>query len=450
MADNRDNYFRLYNLIDDYHREAFFAGIHAWVVEMESRIFPKKDGKAPEELRSACDAAWSVTGIRCQATEVLADMGDGTNQAGMLLSMVKTVLDWGTSMMGILAKHELTTRKGLSPDVAARMVFVWFECREVRDGRDNLWWINHQIKEGRPVGFFALKFEDVGETQTARERDLSASLSPSQKHAADELRILICAKQSQNSVCSIRPHFHILVIGPAGAGKTHAIRAAAQALSLPVLEMSLGSWMPAGSRTSHPTQLKLAKFVRKYRTGLVFIDEADKLRPKHSLAGDWTRYLLDEVMTLLDGRVAEWEGWNENLAGKFRNFHIVLAGAWQEAYAAAYVPHRALGGSWCNLSIADTFLDDNWLPEELLYRICGHVIEVAPPGLSELREQIANIDAEMGFPHDPLRVEAVAKEIVEERSGYRGIEKHVVANIVRINTSGPPSEPTLEQWDIPF
>lgn len=455
MPDARDRFFRLYNLPDDARRMSFFDAVHDWIREVKMLVFSQGSGRKPKKLTATCESAWEKTGIRCQAAELLAedDTDEARNQVSIILEIVDKVLSFGPANMGVITVHELT-QKSMALTAAEKMVFVWLETKDLRNASDSLWWLNHQIHLGRPCGIFSLTFGPSEPIAYEEGRNLSASLSQSQMRAAQELRILISAKHSQMSVCSFRPRMNTLIIGPSGSGKTHAVRAAAQELRLAMMEMSLGTWMPAGSRTSLPTQLRIARFVQGHRGGILFVDEADKLQlsPNHQLASDWTRYLLDELLSLLDGRVAEWEGWNDELAQKLRvQFHVVLAGAWQPAYSAAFQAHSALGGTWDNLSIADTFLDANWLPEEILYRINAHVVEISPPNIEQVRQQIADIDSEMGIPYDHSRVDAIAKDIVAERSGYRGIEKHIIANLILINMPVPPAVPPhLEQGDIPF
>jgi hypothetical protein len=286
MPDARDQFFKLYNISDDYHRNAFFEAIVSWVQEMRNLAFPKDGKRHSVKLVSACDSAWCATGIRRQAMQLLAGTDDPESriQAATLLDIVGSVLSFGPIQISVITKHELMN-KALSPEVAGIISFVWLDKPETRDARDTIWWTTYQNKQGYAVGLFSLRFPSV-EPGYEVERDLSAALSTSQKRAAEELRVLIGAKRSQMEVCSVRPSFNSIVIGPSGSGKTHSVRAAAQSLRLALLELSLGAWMPCGSRTSFPTQLRLAKFVQANTGGVVFIDEADKLKPKHELASD--------------------------------------------------------------------------------------------------------------------------------------------------------------------
>jgi len=132
-------------------------------------------------------------------------------------------------------------------------------------------------------------------------------------------------------------------------------------------------------------------------------------------------------MSLLDAKVAQWESWSVPLAQKLdQSFFIVLSGAWQSAYLAAYKAHRILGGDWTNLSIADSFMDDNHLPPELLNRVSTNVIEVLPPSIDELAEMIERVQYDLGVIVDPTEAQKIAKEIAQERKGVRAVEEFML------------------------
>ena len=209
--------------------------------------------------------------------------------------------------------------------------------------------------------------------------------------------------------------------------------------------------MPIGSKTEAPSAVKIADFVQNVNEGVIFLDEADKLRPRHKNTTDWTRYLLDDVMSLLDARVLRWDGWNRELAAKLAsNFIFLLAGAWQEAYTSAFLPHHLLGGTWDSLSIADTFLDENWLPDELIFRVCSKVVEIAQPPTSAIRERLHAIHSELEIYADPSDIAIAASQISESRKGFRGIEEYLVERWFDIQRGTLPKQQQLDQDDFPF
>ena len=203
------------------------------------------------------------------------------------------------------------------------------------------------------------------------------------------------------------------------------MRTLATAESLPIFEQSAASWLPQGSRTDTTTARRISDFVSANETDIIYLDEIEKPFPADlSKTTAWERYCTDEVMSLLDSKVAQWDQWSARLAEKLdESFFIVLSGAWQAAYTAAYRVHSLLGGDWTNLSIADTFLEENHLPQELLNRVSTNVIEVLPPSRDELAEMILRVQKDLGVDVDETEAKQAAKEIAQERKGVRAVEE---------------------------
>ena len=264
--------------------------------------------------------------------------------------------------------------------------------------------------------------------QENRNQRIRASLLSGQVAAFDGLRLMLKARRERLTAGGIKPRLHGLVIGPSGSGKTHVVRAVAECENLPIYEQSAGSWMPQGSKSELNSARRIAQFVDANETGIIYLDEVEKpFPPDLSKTVPWERYCTDEFMSLLDAKVAQWDGWSVPLAEKLdRSFFIVLSGAWQAAYSAAYKTHRILGGDWTNLSIADSFLDDNHLPPELLNRVSTNVIEVLPPSKEELAEMILNVQRDLLVNVDENEARLIANEISEERKGVRAVEEFLL------------------------
>lgn len=100
---------------------------------------------------------------------------------------------------------------------------------------------------------------------------------------------------------TIRPRFCRLVVGPSGSGKTHLIRTLARESETAFLALSATNWLPMGAaeRGSQQTWVDIAKFANRYESGIIFIDEIDKL----SFPTAWMTYLRVEVFSLLDSTV---------------------------------------------------------------------------------------------------------------------------------------------------
>lgn len=179
------------------------------------------------------------------------------------------------------------------------------------------------------------------------------TLSPGQDMVLKKLMPL--ARLATSSVCEKLPYTArtaSLIVGPSGIGKSHIARVLAKELKLPLWEANVASWMVMGSRASTPTLESLATWVANRKSGIIFLDEIDKING----TTDWSNFIRLEIHDVLDGRISENaivpEGISdlEMLTGdttqrtrkeiikreierKLRNnFMIVAAGAWQGAW----------------------------------------------------------------------------------------------------------------------
>lgn len=84
------------------------------------------------------------------------------------------------------------------------------------------------------------------------------------------------------------------------------------------------------------------------------------------------------------------------------------------------------------------FLEQNQLPAELLNCVSTSVIEVLPPTASfELAEMVLRAQKDLGVEVDPDEAQRVAKEIVYDRKGVRGIEAYILQ---KWDTANHPNE----------
>jgi hypothetical protein len=343
------------------------------------------------------------------------------------------------------------------------LVIVWSMAPFKPHVSDFYGWTDYPVKSGFPTVMYCAE-DHADETnaeaengvgqldmvfQGPRSEGFRSSLLSGQQAAFDQLKLMLDARREGLTAGGIKPRLHGLVIGPSGSGKTHVVRAVAECENLPLFEQSAASWMPMGSRSEKSSAQKIADFVKANEKGIIYLDEVEKpFPPDLSKTIPWERYCTDELMSLLDAKVGQWEHWSERLAKKLdKHFFIVLSGAWQAAYTMAYKAHALLGGTWGNLSIADSFLDSNHLPPELLNRISTNVIEVLPPNRDELTEMILRVQRDLDINVNAAEAKKVAKEITENRKGVRAVEEYLLKKWMKKRTQPEGAEPTdLPRW----
>lgn len=135
-------------------------------------------------------------------------------------------------------------------------------------------------------------------------------LSPGQERALEKLRPLV--DLATCGICKrlpFRPRTSALLIGPSGSGKSHLARELAQQCSQPFWEANMGGWIVAGARSETHTFESLANWVLQHESGIIFIDELDKISGNGASGGgggsDWLNFVRLETFDLLDGRVPD-------------------------------------------------------------------------------------------------------------------------------------------------
>ena len=455
MTIHADAYYRTYNCPDDVSKVSFSTCVRHWAFCVCTRVRETPEDECAH-LGRILDEAWTESGIRCHVMQLLAE-DDAANTdrvavyriAGLVMGIIKATFFCAADIMND-RETVLAGLQKLGTDLADLITLVWMENAEIRPSKDSFWWKTYQVAVRRPCAFFERVKLLAPEQEVAFDEPEPEppKLFPRQQAAFDSLRLLIHAKRCKLNAGGIAPTFHTLILGPSGSGKSHVVRAVAKHEGMGFYEINVSSWLPSGSRTQKSTPERLAAFVDSNRTGIIFLDEADKLHPKNEHTSDFTRFLIDELFGLLDARVSHWEGWSEQLAIKLKHDHfIVLAGAWQQAYNEAFLSHQILGGSWANLSIREGFLDNNWLPTELLNRVSSHLIEILPPDTNDIIARLSSVRTGLGLPEDQAGIEEAAKEIMEAQKGIRGIEEYLITEWFKVQTSCPnPRDPD----DIPF
>ena len=176
------------------------------------------------------------------------------------------------------------------------------------------------------------------------------TLSPGQKRVLESL--LPLARLATSGVCKRLPYTArtaSLIVGPSGIGKSHIARVLAKQLNLPIWEANVANWMVMGSRATKPTLESLATWVADRKSGIIFLDEIDKINGP----AEWTNSIRLEVHEILDSRMPEnaivpegtsdFEAMTDDTTKRVRkeiikreveeklrnSFMVVGAGAWQ-------------------------------------------------------------------------------------------------------------------------
>ena len=162
----------------------------------------------------------------------------------------------------------------------------------------------------------------------------------------------------------------------------------------------------------------------------IIIDEVDKARQTTDSNHSWTRAVLDEIFALLDGgeRLQDFRP-SATALSNLRRSWILAAGAFQDLY------RKELGGEEIVFPeeieklepmTYDRIVETGWLPDELLNRLAGDLVEVRPPGVEEFSQVMEAIEADAGL--------TVAAEVRKKRAaaaacsfrGFRVIETYAL------------------------
>jgi len=125
-------------------------------------------------------------------------------------------------------------------------------------------------------------------------------LSEQQKSAVEELlpigRLALSGKVKP---LQLKPRTHTLICAPSGSGKSYLMAELGKLLGAEILHLNVSSWQPFGSKSERPTWDLIVKFLQDSPSGIIVLDELDKLNGKQ----DWNQYVRLEVHDLLDGRI---------------------------------------------------------------------------------------------------------------------------------------------------
>ena len=188
----------------------------------------------------------------------------------------------------------------------------------------------------------------------------------------------------------IRPA--VFVTGPSGSGKTHIARALATSMNLPFFGISISEWILIGStnRGGVSTWPAICQFLSGSTRSdgcVIFLDELDKIRTGGG--GEYSRFLLTEIYTLLDFRVPQnlRDGDGDPIRETtIRDAEVMLrektliigAGAFQEIWAAT-VPPIGFGTTVVQPPEPPSLNKlAQYVPRELIARFASRLIVLQP------------------------------------------------------------------------
>jgi SpoVK/Ycf46/Vps4 family AAA+-type ATPase len=278
---------------------------------------------------------------------------------------------------------------------------------------------------------------------------------PHQRTAYDRLSALARAclyTNLTNLPIRIRPA--VFLTGPSGSGKTHIARTLARSMHLEIYSISISEWILLGNsnRGALSTWPAICQFLSRSTRGegcIVFLDELDKIRT----GGEYSRFLLTELFTLLDLRVprnlrdedgdpireATIQGAEKVLREKTL---IIGAGAFQEVWAA---PAPAIGFGANAVQIPeppDLNKLAQYVPRELISRFGSRLVVLQPLVEKDYRDMLATILPRLP-PHWHSKFEHLAllriPEAARQQQGARFFEELLLDVVVseRMEISAP-------------
>ena len=281
--------------------------------------------------------------------------------------------------------------------------------------------------------------------------DVPTRLFPHQRAAYMQLRrVALGFFDSNCQTLPVKPRSNQLITGPTGLGKTEIARAVADELSLPFLEVVFTDWLPMGTsgRGSTHTWPMVLRFIQRYDTGMIFVDEVDK-------AGDdnWTRYLQLELFSLLDRKIPanildEDVDDDEDLDKRRKkidqaqqklrsSFLVIAAGAFQSLHEE----RSGEIGFGASESASEMELRDlaAALPRELVNRFRAELISIPPLRRQDYIDLLHRTAEAMEPPLASAFLEIglkTLKSAVANQQGVRWLEEIALDAVIAANAGG--------------
>ncbi len=265
------------------------------------------------------------------------------------------------------------------------------------------------------------------EEERTGPRHLTASQALALRHLSD---LYLLHRQPERG--GIKVKSRPLCVGPSGSGKTSLVRRFAETHEIEgVLILNSGGWIPKGSISSPETLEVVKGFIAKHETGVIAIDDIDKICPHsdQTFAHAWNLGVFMELASLLDGdSKLETNGWTVQDINRLKGHFIIGCGTWQSTLNAPPKGKKPTKEP----EYADKLASKFGIPEEVIFRFAHRLLEIRPPCMSDFVMSIRRVRADLRLPaltEDGER--RLAGKFVEARHGMRQVEEYLADLLIR-------------------
>ena len=259
-------------------------------------------------------------------------------------------------------------------------------------------------------------------------------LTVSQTAASQDLQFFFdLHREGIRSVAGVKTRPFPLLVAPSGAGKTYLVQQLGRAAGIPVYSINVQNWIIRAARSEQHTLLQIAKFVETNSSGIIFLDEVNKLTRQHTAESSWVADLFSELIAFLDADSRlDVMGFAGSLQHLQRNFFVVGAGAFQDQWKES-LSNRAVGfvesDRPCSGERFESLVrNQNVVPDELLYRFNDQLILIQPPSAAEYCAWIDEIRARLELsPLDEQAMNPLVESALQSGKAMRWLEADTVA-----------------------
>lgn len=219
----------------------------------------------------------------------------------------------------------------------------------------------------------------------------------SQARAFQRLRQMAELYFSGASHCGVKLRVNPLLVGPSGVGKTHIVNALAESLDLPLLRLTVSDWLVTGCKSEPTTLQTLQNFLTENRSGVVFIDETDKIQA-HDNA--WSQNVLTELFSVIDRQVNFQGGkgtpWTPDHTARLKKkIFLIGAGTWHRLWSQSSAPSLGFGGSDARGFDEEAFRKKvrhaGLIPDELINRFNDDWLMLEPYKVTDYEAIVRNL-----------------------------------------------------------